>query len=474
MRSHSKTIDAKLVLSIVATGIMSFAGVLIETAMNVTFPALMDEFAIGSSTVQWVTSGYLLVLAVIIPASSFLKRRFTGKRLFVAALCFFLVGTALCALAPSFAGLLVGRLIQGVGTGLALPLMFNIVLEQIPADKLGLMMGVASLITAIAPAAGPSLGGFIVNAYGWRMIFIVLIPVLLTAFIMGLGSIRQVRPTEKISFDYKGYGLLVVAFTCFIGAAGLGWLNLTAAGLLVVSFGAAVVFYRRSLGLPSPLLRVRIFQQSSFVLSLAIIFLIQFIVLALGYLIPNYAQLVSGENAFTAGCLLLPGCLVGALLAPVGGRVLDRFGPGRPILLGQAFIVASTGLFALLSRNLTAFSFTLIYLGFTIGQGFSVGNSITNGLRSLPDELSTDGNAAVNTFQQLAGALGTSVAAVIVGAAQTGQPGDIAQASMAGSRQAFTLLFCLAILAMLCALKLFARPAENGPREMKPTPERDD
>ena len=199
MESFEKKIDAKLVLSILAAGIMSFSGVVVETAMNVTFPTLMKEFGIGTSTVQWITTGYLLILAVIIPASSYLKKRFTTKALFVTAISLFIVGTVMAAVTPVFSLLLVGRLIQGVGTGIALPLMFNIVLEQVPEDKLGFMMGLASLITAMAPAVGPSIGGLIVSNFGWRMIFVALLPLLSLSLLFGVSSIRQVTKTEKIS-----------------------------------------------------------------------------------------------------------------------------------------------------------------------------------------------------------------------------------------------------------------------------------
>lgn len=173
--NEDKKIDLKLILSIVATGIMSFSGVVVETAMNVTFPSLMEEFQIGTSSVQWITTGYLLVLAVIIPTSSYLKKRFRMKSLFMTAIILFIIGTVLAAVTPVFSLLLLGRLIQGVGTGIALPLMFNITMEQVPEEKLGVMMGTASLITAMAPAVGPSLGGFIVNHFGWRMVFIALL-----------------------------------------------------------------------------------------------------------------------------------------------------------------------------------------------------------------------------------------------------------------------------------------------------------
>ena len=243
MNESEKKIDAKLIFSIIAAGIMSFSGVVVETAMNVTFPTLMEEFGIGTSTVQWITTGYLLILAMIIPASSYLKKRFTLKKLFVTAICLFLIGTIMAAVTPVFSLLLLGRLIQGVGTGIALPLMFNIVLEQVPAEKLGLMMGIASLITAMAPAVGPSVGGMLVSNFGWRMIFISLIPLLLLSFFLGVFSIRQVTETEKISFQWLDYIFLAAGFACFIfatsTASGAGWISVQVLGLLAAALSVS-------------------------------------------------------------------------------------------------------------------------------------------------------------------------------------------------------------------------------------------
>lgn len=122
-------------MAIISAGIMAFAGVVAETAMNITFTTLMREFGIGTAAVQWLTTGYLLMLAIIVPASGWLKNNFSHKRLFIAAEAFFITGTVLCCAAPSFALLLTGRIVQGLGTGIALPLMFNLVLEEVPAQK---------------------------------------------------------------------------------------------------------------------------------------------------------------------------------------------------------------------------------------------------------------------------------------------------------------------------------------------------
>lgn len=459
-----RRLDARLVVSIIAAGVMSFAGVVVETAMNVTFPTLMSEFGIGTATVQWITTGYLLVLALVIPASSYLKRRFPLRRLFIAAICLFICGTSLCAVAPTFWVLLAGRLVQGVGTGIALPLMFNIVFEQAPLDKMGMMVGVGTFITATAPAVGPSVGGFIVGAFGWREIFIALLPVLAVAGVAGACAIRQSSELERPKFPAADYLLAAVGFACFIfgvsSAADCGWVSLQVLGLLAVAAAALALFCRRSLASESPLLRVSAFSCAPFSLSVAALVLMSFIVLGLGFLIPNYAQLTLGEGAFLAGCLLLPGCLVGAVLAPIGGRILDLFGAKRPILFGNACMLVACASFCLFGLHMGVVGIAACYLVFALGQGFSAGNTMTNGLAQLPASVNADGNAIINTLQQLAGAVGTSVASTLVAASQAAAA-SFAAGTAAGTQNAFILLAVLAVGILACNLAVFRLTKRN-------------
>lgn len=451
--------DLKLIMSIIATGLMSFTGVVIETAMNVTFPTLMKEFGVGTSMVQWITTGYLLVLAIVIPSSSYLKKRFTNKNLFIAAIALFITGTLLSAVAPAFSFLLAGRVIQGIGTGIALPLMFNIVLEQAPFDKMGMFMGVASLITAMAPAIGPSAGGLIVSLFGWRMIFVSLVPLLIAALFMGLYSIRSFK-TEAVSFDWGGYGLLSLCFTSFIFAtslAGTGsFVNIPVIFLLASSLLLLFCFYHHSKKTANPIINLSVFQRHGFSFSVLGLLFIQFIILGLGFLIPNFSQIVSGKEAFIAGSLMLPGCLIGAFLPPFSGKVLDKYGAKRPILAGNLLIILSTLCYSLFARNLTSLLFIIFYILFALGQGFATGNIMTNGLTYLPEQLKADGNAVNNTIQQLAGAVGTAMVTTIVSAAQTNMPEDMAKATMEGSFHAFILLFLLSCLAFICSVRVFS------------------
>ena len=447
--TFERVLDVRLILSVVAAGIMSFSGVTVETAMNVTFPELMSEFNIGTSTVQWMTTAYLLVLAAIVPTSSYLSRRFRTKHVFIAAMCFYIAGIVCGFTAQSFPMLLVGRILEGMGTGIALPLMFNIITEQAPASCMGTMMGVGTLVTAMAPAVGPSVGGWLAENFGWRAIFAALLPILLVSFALGVFSIRQSHEVADEKFDVPGWLAIAASFACLVFAvdlgAGLGWTSAATLGLFAAFVVLLALFVVREHSCEQPLIHLTIFGQSRFVMGVVAIVALQFVVLGLSFLIPNYSQLVMGAGATEAGSILLPGCVVGAIMAPLSGQILDRLGPRRPILAGAACVFVGTVLFAALSQNLATLPAICIYICFAFGQSLMVGNSMTTSLSFLPAETKADGNAVINTLQQLSGAIGTSVASAIVNAAQVGAT-DMAAATMTGSRSAYLLLAVVAIV----------------------------
>lgn len=459
MAETERRLDARLLCAITAAGLMSFSGVVVETAMNVTFPSLMREFSISTSLVQWVTTGYLLVSALIIPASAFLKRRFPTRVLFVAAITLFISGTLLAAWSPVFLFLVLGRILQGMATGIALPMMFNIILEEVPAKYLGLMIGVGNLITSIAPAVGPPFGGVIVSYFGWRMIFVFLMPVLVISAVLGITCIRQAGDLEHTSFNLPLFVILAAAFTSFIFAISLagtyGWLSVPVIILFCICVPSLVLFYKLSLGSAKPLLRVEVFHCEPFTLSTFGDFLLLFICLGYGFIIPNYSQIVSGSPASVAGLLLLPGCTLGALLAPVGGRLLDKFGAKRPILVGNVAILLSALCFALYPGEISSTAFVAIYVLFTFGQGFSQGTIMANGLRQLPEHLQSDGNAAITTMTQLAAGAGTAVVATIIATAQAADSAHFAHATMIGCQHGFYVIAFCAFMVLMSSLRVF-------------------
>lgn len=444
--------NSKTLRAVTATGILSFAGIVVETAMNVAFPTLMRDFHVSTSAVQWLTTGYLLVLALVIPTSSFLKRSFKTKSLFVISNLFFILGTVAAMLAPSFAIILLGRLIQGIGTGIALPLMFNIIVEQVPISKTGTVMGFANLIIAIAPAVGPTMGGFIVKMFGWRVIFMVLLPLLVISLILGMTSITQKSAIEHLKFDFISWIILTIAFSSLVFATNQasisGWLDWRVIVLLLVSVLAILGFYKYSKKPHHPLIRTNVLLNWRFDLSTIALMISQFSILGTSFLLPNFAQLSLHQNAFVAGLLLLPGTTLGIFLSLLGGKMYDVLGARKPIMLGFSLYAIATLLFSIFMPKMTIWMIIIFFAIAIMGQAFSSGNTMTSGLHQVEDQFSTDANAVLNTVQQLAGALGTSIVATIVAEHQS-TVHQIAFGTMTGVRTAFCLLFILQLIALL-------------------------
>lgn len=268
MNTNTEKIPAKVVAAIVATGLMSFCGVIVETAMNVTFPILMREYSITTNLVQWMTSIYLLLVAIVVPLSAILKSSYRTKTLFTVANLLFIGGIIIDALAPSFWLLLVGRAIQGIGTGIALPLMFNIIMEQVPTSRIGFMMGIGNLITGVAPAIGPTFGGLVASKLNWRWVFYSLIPLLIISFVLGEGGITQKSPIKKQQIDIFSMLMIVFMFCGFVtGFSNLGsqaFMTFSVGGALLIGGLGIGLFAWRSLTLKEPILQLRLFRNKKF------------------------------------------------------------------------------------------------------------------------------------------------------------------------------------------------------------------
>lgn len=441
--------------SIFAAGLLSFCGVIVETALNVIFPTLVRIYDVDISTVQWLTTGYLLVLSLIIPLSVSLKRRFPLKRLFICANLSFTAGLLINGLAPFFWLALCGRLLQGIGTGLALPLMFNIILEQVPPAYLGRIMGVGMLITAIAPSIGPVYGGFLATHLTWECIFWFLLPLLFLSLFLGAKNITQQTPIAYTPIDTRSFiSLSLGLVSLLLGLTKLGEHSSTPLEiwiLFLLGFSSLYFFVHHSQKLVTPLLNLSILKKISFTGHLLSFCIFQSGALGLSFLIPLYVQLPLGESATLAGFLLFPGALIGALLAPISGYLLDRFGPAVPILSGASSTILSLSILSLKTETLTPTLILGAYIFFGIGMGLSMGNMMTNGIRALREEEKPSGNAMMNTLQQFSGATGTALVAAIVSLFQQTISG---QGTLLGIHIAFCTLGAFAVIALFLLFKV--------------------
>lgn len=453
--------NKKVLLAILSTGVMCFCGVLVETAMNVTFPALMKEFAISTSTVQWVTTIYLLIISIIVPISSFLKRNFTNKTLFSIANILFILGLLLDVFAQNFPLLLLGRAIQGLATGIALPLMFNIIIEQAPKEKLGAMMGLGTLTSAIAPALGPIFGGFISTYLSWRYIYVFLIPILILIFPIGISSIEQKTKLDKHPLDLMGMSCIIFMFTGFIYSfsvvGDVGFTNFNFLIPLFIGIISCSLFIKRMHKRENPIINLEVLKNKKFNYLLIVLFVFQTLLLGFSFVIPNFIQIVNGGTSLTAGLVMAPGALIGAILAPISGKILDRIGYKKPILTGT--FISSVVLFIYLSVLIGASTtkITILQFFFMVGLGMAFSNTMTTALNKLPKNHKVDGNALINTLQQFSGAIATSIVATIISFVQNSNSNKSYEYLTAlGSKYSLIYLFimlCIALYLLLISFK---------------------
>ncbi|GHP13507.1 MFS transporter [Lentilactobacillus fungorum] len=437
-------------LAVAVIASITFLGILIETSMNVTFPTLMKQFRVSLTSVQWVTTGYLLTVALLMLCSAFLKRRFTNRTLFVVAALLFIVGDVLCALAPTYLILLVGRLIQAGCVGLSAPLMNNIILEVVPRSKLGTYLGITNLILIVAPAFGPTFGGAVVYLANWRMIFWSTLPVAVILLAVGIGIIKQYTrlPATRYPFDWLRFGLLSIGMiSLLVGvntlATPTGWVKCLAG--VMVSMAAFGLFYWRSKYSHKALFKLSVFKRPAFIYSFLPYVLLQFSNLGINFMLPSYVQLVNGATSFVGGLILLPGSILNASGQPFYGIMLDRYGGKLPLYLGNTFYFVMMIGFTIFARHISVLWVAIFYAIYAGGRAMAFGNTMTYGLKNLDKAEQNDANALYGTGQQVAGSIGTAVISVFMTAVQSSGLSS-GQNVVLGSQWAFGMLAIIGLI----------------------------
>ncbi|MBP2652438.1 MAG: drug resistance transporter, EmrB/QacA subfamily [Firmicutes bacterium] len=413
--NNFKETEQQTIIAVVAIAIITFMGILSETALNIAYSRLMDQFNISAATIQWLTTGYLLTLSAFIPLSPILVKCYRTKKLFRTAVIIFLTGTLLCGFALNFGMLLLGRIIQAVGTSITLPLMVNIILEKIPVSRRGKIMGIVGLVTCFAPALGPTFGGVVIEWINWHWIFILMLPVLMLAFGLGSKYIMDIHTTDQIVIDYPSIilstiGLVGIVYGVSI-SADFGWLDPKVLGCLAIGLLSLGGFIYKQLQLPNPLIEVRVFTYPMFTLGMVIVMISMMTVLAAGFILPLYLQKSLGCSSLVTALAMLPGAAINGVMSPVTGKFLDKHGP--KLLLSVGFLLVSLMVYMFAFFNCNFYDVIIIYAVFMFGASMLAIPAQSNGLNQLPKEYNADGSAIVNTLQQVSGAVGTALASSI-------------------------------------------------------------
>lgn len=450
----------------------AFIGFLNNTLLNVALPPIMTDLQVSTATVQWLSTGFMLVNGLVIPASAFLIQKYSVRRLFLVALGLFTVGTIIAGFSPNFALLLTARMVQASGSAIMMPLLMNVMLISFPIEKRGTAMGVLGLILMFAPAIGPTLSGLILEQSNWRMLFHLIWPIAFLIWIIGFFLLKDKKEKSDIKLDAFSFVLSSVGFGGLLygfGSAGTnGWDNPINYISLFVGLGSLVWFVLRQNKLEVPMLNFRVFQYPMFTLSSAI-FMINTMAMFSGFLLlPIYVQTVLGISPLQTGLMLLPGAIVNAIMSPVTGRLFDLYG-------GKILAVSGLGIAALASFLLCNLTFeTSYYYLMAIHALRMFGMSMvmmpvqTNGLNQLPPKYYPHGTAMNNTNMQVSGAIGTALIVTIMATRESnvantllaqvvGEPSaamreQIAlEAMQSGINFAFFISGCVALAAMILA-----------------------
>lgn len=401
----------------------AFTVILNETTMSVALQPIMADLDITATTGQWLTTAFLLTMAVVIPATGYLINRLGTRGAYLLAMSLFTVGTALAMVAPSFAFLVTGRVVQAIGTAVMLPLMMTTVMTIVPAHMRGRIMGNVTLVIALAPALGPTVSGAILGPLGWRWVFGIVLPIAVLALVAGLLWIRDVSDKDKHHLDPISLLLALVAFGGVVwGLSGLGeaaehgtainpWIPL---GVGLATLGLFIWRQLARQRTNSALLDLRTFLQPNFRLGVAIIAIAMMAMLGTMIMLPLVLQDALGMAPLTVGLIMLPGGVAMGLLGPVVGRLYDRVGP-RPIMVpGTVFVTVAVGLLAFLTPETSLFYVLGAHILLMVGLASVFTPLFSSALGVLQPHQYSHGSATINTVQQVAGAAGTALFVAIM------------------------------------------------------------
>ncbi|AKP68409.1 MDR family MFS transporter [Companilactobacillus ginsenosidimutans] len=444
----------------------TFCTVLNGTILTTAFPTLMNQFNVTTSAVQWLTTGFLMVNGIMIPVTAWLSTNYSTKSLYLFAMSTFLLGTVLSFIAPNFATILIGRLVQAVGVGITMPLMQIIMLTIFPANQRGTAMGLGGLVIGLAPAIGPTLSGWIIDNFSWRDLFGMIIPIVIVVIIAAIFFMRPVIKTRKTKLDIPslilstlGFGALLYGFSS-VGDDGWGspvvLVSIIGGLILILLFG------HRQLHMKEPFLELRVFKVKKFSIAAALSSTVNMAMIGVEMILPLYLQIVKGMSAFHSGLTLLPGALLIGVMSPITGRAFDRFGPKDLARMGMLLLTAGTIPFLFLTRTTPTLDIVILYAIRMFGISMVLMPVTTDGMNALPFDLMSHGTAVNNTVRQVFSSMGTAIlVSVLTNVTNNVKPGksllhsaplqykdSFFNATLTGYHAAFAVAILFCVIAM--------------------------
>ena len=430
-----------------ALALAAFLMITNETVLTVALPAIMADMDISASAGQWLTTGFLVTMSVVIPTTGYLLQRFSSRSLFIFALSSFLVGTMIAIFAPSFAFLLLARVIQAIGTAIVLPLLMTTTLSLVPVHKRGMVMGLNSIVISVGPAVGPTVSGAIVHAWGWHYIFVLMAPLAVITLILGIIFIKLPSTARKLPVDIFSVILSALAFGLLVyGIASIEKasenMGLTVA-TFVVGLASLALFIKRQIRLTregKELLNLTPLASRNFTFAIVLIMIAFGTLLGTIMMVPIILESGKGISALAIGMMLLPGGVAQAIVSPIFGRIYDKHGP-RPVLIPGAIMLAlGQWMYVTVTTETELWMFMINHIVFSTGLALLMTGLMSSAMASVNPRLYGHGSAIFNTGQQLGGAIGTTIFITVMSILannELAQGSDLAQSLFTGAHTAF-------------------------------------
>jgi EmrB/QacA subfamily drug resistance transporter len=449
--------DKKRTLIFMNLIISGIASSILATAMTTALPKVISYFGISTSTGQWMTSGYSLAMGMVMPLTAFLITRFPTRKLYISGIAIFLTGLLLSIFAGNFEIMMAGRILQACGNGILLSTAQVTILTIYPPEKKGTMMGTYGLATTAAPIIAPTIAGLMIDAFGWKSIFYVVLMVMVVSFIMSWLVFEDVLELQDKKFDVISFVESIFAF----GGITLGIGNITSCGIISVQAGiplivgiiGCVIFVIRQLGLESPFLDIKILKDKQYAISVISSMLLYFTMMGSSVLMPLYVQTVMEYSAVISGLVTLPGSLATAVVSPFAGRMYDKIGIRKIFIAGSfCLVISNIGMvFINMSTPL------IVAAAWNVLRNISIGALmmplLTWGTSSIELKKMADASSLLTSFRTIAGSIGSAVFVgimTVVGSASAEKYGDAAL--MHGLNIAFAAMSCSALLLFALAV----------------------
>ena len=414
----SKKVNGAAIIAVLVFS--AFIATFNETILNVALSGIMKEMNVTAGTAQWLITAYMIVTSVMVPVTAFLIQTFRTKQLFLGALGLLLVGTICAACSGSFIILVISRMVQASGTGMMIPVMMNTVLLVAPKGKIGSVMAICGAAISLGPAFGPTFAGVVLQYFSWHVLFIILIPIIILAMIIGKIVLADIGEITKPKIDYLSIFISTIGVgTIIYGISSISEGNIKVTLLnFIIGITCMIIFVKRQITLKEPMLNLSPFKYYKFVIGVLLVMISMMISFNMNVMLPMFIEGSLGKTSFIAAMALLPAVIFMAIATSIGGKMYDKYGVKWLIPIGMGIIAVFVFILANSNSETPLIKIIITYICVCIGVAFTMSPAQTHSLKQLPKEYYPHGVAIVNTLQQISAAIGSSLFIGIMSAVQ--------------------------------------------------------